>query len=476
MSLVQTGKRIAIPIVRRLLDAANIEPAVVKALVRKPPIVHGGPRARRFPWPRRRHFDKRERQAVLQLMDREIKRGGAIVYNGTETKAYCEAFAKYLGGGFAHAVNSGTNAIYVALKALDLEPGSEVIVPPITDPGGTMPVVMMNCIPIPADSDYGSLNTSAEQIKLVLSERTSAIIVTHIAGHPVDMDPILELAAERGIPVVEDCAQAHGALYKGQMVGTLGTISAFSTMFGKQHSTGAQGGVVFTRDTMLFARVRQIADRGKPYGAIGNPTNLVASLNFNQDEISMAIGRVQLEKLPAAIRGRREFVSLVNEGLQPVDGITLLSDPPECASSYWFLMLQFDPAKLTCNSQEFAVALLEEGIEGVAAGYPFYPTDQPWYRDAVVFGTSGLPWSLLPGQPKPRHFELPNAHQANQNIVRVDVHESLGANEARDLVTAIKKVAQYYKAPVPVPAREIQPEQIRNLQESGVASYAPAAK
>lgn len=476
MSIVNTFKRLAITTIRKGLNVANIEPAYVKALVRQPPLVHGGPRARRFPWPRRRHFDKRERQVVLQLMDREIRRGGAIVYNGTETKAYCEAFASYLGGGYAHAVNSGTNAIYVALKALDLEPGSEVIVPPITDPGGTMPVVMMNCIPIPADADYGSLNTSAEQIKLVLTERTSAIIVTHIAGHPVDLDPILALAAERGIPVVEDCAQAHGALYKGRMVGTFGAISAFSTMFGKQHSTGAQGGVVFTNDTLLFARVRQIADRGKPYGALGNPTNLVASLNFNQDEISMAIGRVQLEKLPGAIRARREFVSLVRQGVQEIEGITLLSDPPECASSYWFLMLRFDPAKLSCNSQEFAVALMEEGIEGVAAGYPFYPTDQPWYRDAVVFGTSGLPWSLLPGQPKPRHFELPNAHQSNQTIVRVDVHESLGANEARDLVTAIRKITQYYQVPIPAPVRGVQPEQVRNLQESGAASYARATK
>lgn len=476
MSIVQTGKRIAVPIVRRLLDVMNIEPAVVKAYLRKPPIVHGGPRARRFPWPRRRHFDKREREAVLKLMDREIKRGGAIVYNGAETKAYCEAFANYLGGGFAHAVNSGTNAIYVALKALDLEPGSEVIVPPITDAGGTMPVVMMNCIPIPADAEPGSLNTSAAQIKQVLSERTAAIIVTHIAGHPVDMDPILELAAERGIPIVEDCAQSHGALYKGRMVGTLGAIAAFSTMFGKQHSTGAQGGVVFTRDTLLFARVRQIADRGKPAGAIGNPTNLVASLNFNQDEISMAIGCVQLAKLPGAIRIRREFVSLVQEGLREVAGITLLGDPPECASSYWFLMLRFDPAMLTCNSMQFTVALQEEGIEGVSAGYPFYPTDQPWYRDAVVFGTSGLPWSLLPGQPKPQHFELPNAHQANQHIVRVDVHESLGADEARDLVTAIKKVVQFYQAPAVAPVREVQPEPVRTLQESSAASYARATK
>ena len=431
---------------------ANIEPALVKALVRKPPVVHGGPRARRMPWPRRRHIDRRERRAVLRVIDREIGRGGAIVYGGEEEKAYCDAFAKYLGGGYAKAVNSGTNALYVALRALDLEPGSEIVVPAITDPGGTMPVALLNCIPIPADSDRGFLNTSAEQIKKVLTDRTSAIVVAHIAGHPVDMDPILQLAAERRIPVLEDCAQSHGSVYKGRMVGSLGTISAFSTMFGKQHCTGAQGGVVFTKDTLLFARARQIADRGKPHGALGNPANLVASLNFNQDEISMAIGRVQLEKLPLAIRARRTFASLVETGLQGVDGVTFVGDKPGLAGSYWFLMIRLDPSKIVCDSQQFATALLEEGIDGVYAGYPFFPTDQPWHRDAVVFGKSGLPWSALTGHPRPMHFELPNAHQATREIVRVDVHESLGDGEARDLVTAVKKLAQYFRAASRPPA------------------------
>jgi len=445
MSVVRI-KSLLISVARWFLDRVNIEPALIKAMIGKPPEVHGGPRARRWPWPRRCHFDKREKRAVVRLLNREISKGGAVIYGGPETKAYCRAFADYLGGGYAAAVNSGTNAIYVALRALDLEPGSEIVVPAITDPGGTMPVAMLNCIPIPADSDRESINTSAEQIKKVLSDRTSAIVVAHISGQPVDMDPVLKLAAERRIPVVEDCAQAHGSIYKGRMAGSLGTISAFSTMFGKQHCTGAQGGVVFTKDTLLFARVRQIADRGKPYGALGNPGNLVASLNFNQDEISMAIGRVQLEKLPGAIRARRTFASLVETGLQAVDGVSLIGDAPGSLGSYWFLMIRLDTSKLGCDSEEFATALMEEGIDGVSAGYPFFPTDQPWHRDAVMLGKSGLPWSALAGQPKPRQFEVPNAHHANRQIVRVDVHESLGDGEARDLVTAVKKLAQFFRA------------------------------
>jgi perosamine synthetase len=440
--MIAQSKMMAAGVAKKMLGAANIEPAFVKALIKTPPPVHGGPKARRFPWPARRHFGPLERAAVLRLMNEEIRRGGAIIYNGPEKAAYCAAFADYLGGGFVETVNSGTNAVYVALRALDPEPGTEVIVPPITDPGGTMPAVMMNCIPVPADSAPGSLNTSAEEIAKVITDRTSAIVIAHVSGQPLDMDPILELAASRGIPVLEDCAQAHGATYNGRKVGTLGDIAAFSTMFGKHHSTGAQGGAVFTRDTLLFARVRQIADRGKPYGAVSLAGNAVASLNFNQDEISLAIGRVQLQRLPEFLQKRRAFVAAVAAGMKDVRGVELVGPPDGGEGAYWFMLFRIDPELLSCTSGQFGAALGAEGIEGVYGGYPFFPTDQAWHRDGIVYGASGLPWSLT--QQQPRHYELANAHAANARMVRVDVHERLGEAEARHLVTALGKIARHY--------------------------------
>jgi perosamine synthetase len=454
-SLFSSLRSFAFDIARRTLGLVNVEPVLVKAMVRNPPPVHGGPRVRRWPWPRRRHFDKRERRAAMEVLDREIRRGGAVVYGGVEEKAYCEAFADYLGGGYAKAVNSGTTALYVALRTLELEPGTEIVVPPMTDPGGTMPVALLGCVPVPADADRGSINTSAREIKKVLTDRTSAIIVAHISGQPVDMDPVLELASKRQIPVVEDCAQAHGALYKERMVGSLGAISAFSTMYAKHHATGAQGGVVFTKDPLLFERAKQVADRGKPHGARGTPGNLMASLNFNQDEISMAIGRVQLAKLPGVITARRTFASLVETGLKEVDGVSLIADPPGCSGSYLFLMIRFNTSKLGCDCQGFARALLEEGIGDVFAGYPIFPTDQPWYQNAVVFGNSGLPWSALPGHSRPKHFELANARHLNQEMVRVEIHESLGPSEAKDLVTAIKKIARFYTPYYTAPPNQV---------------------
>jgi dTDP-4-amino-4,6-dideoxygalactose transaminase len=429
-------------IVKWGLSLVGIDPLAVRALVRKPAPVNGGPPVRRKPWPKRRHYDGRERRAAMRILTKEIRTGGAIAYGGPEEEAYCAAFAKFLGGGYADAVNSGSNAVYIALRALGIEPGSEIVVSPVTDPGGMMPVVMNLCIPVPADSDSGSILTSAGQIRKVMSDRTAAIVVSHIGGHAVDMDPILAVAAERGIPVVEDCAQAQGTIYKGRMAGSLGTISAFSTMFTKQHSTGGQGGLVFTKDPILYAKAKQIADRGKYFDATGAMFNVVSSLNFNQDELSMALGQVQLEKLPGAIKHRRAFASRVEAGLRDVEGVELIGDAPYCESSYWFLMVRLDPAVIGVTSQVFAPALAKEGIEGVNAGYSVYPTDQLWHCNAAVFGNSGLPWSLV--QQRPRHYELPNAHQANARMVRIDVHESLGSREARDLIAAINKIARYH--------------------------------
>lgn len=434
-------KSVAKGVVKAGLELAQIQPATVRALVRKPGPVNGGPKTRRWPWPRRRLFDARERAAAMRVINREIRVGGAIHYGGAEEQAYCQEFARFLGGGFADGVNSGSNAVYIALKALNLPVGGEVVVPPVTDPGGMMPVALNMLIPIPCDSAPGSIMPTVKEIEAVMTDRTCAIVVAHMAGHAVDMDPILALAKARGIPVIEDCAQAHGTLYKGRMVGTLGTISAFSTMFGKHHATGGQGGVVFSRDPLLMGTVRSVADRGKALGIPTYPGNQIASLNFNQDELSMAIGRAQLAKLPESLRRRRAFAKQIGEGLRAEDGVTLIPSVAGSESAWWYLMVGLDLARLKVDSHGFAEALQLEGIDGVYPGYAVYPSDMPWHRQGNVFGSSHLPWAL--NQTRPQAYALPNARAANKAMVRIEIHDALTPKDGRDLIAAITKVARY---------------------------------
>ena len=250
--------------------------------------VNGGPRLRAAPFPARGLVGWEEKAAVAAVFDRSIAEGSVPGYNGAEEEAYCQEFSAYMGGGFTDAVNSGTSAVYVALKTLNLEPFSEVIVGAVTDPGGMMPIPLLNMIPMIADTQPGSFNTGPEQVEALISPRTSAILVPHIAGEPADMEGILQVANRHSLPVIEDCAQAHGARLNGRMLGTFGSIAAFSTMFGKHHCSGGQGGLLFTRDEQLYQSCRRASDRGKPFFLPQGATNASASLNFNLSDLAAA--------------------------------------------------------------------------------------------------------------------------------------------------------------------------------------------
>lgn len=433
------------PLAKKFYETTGIDPREVAKLVTPTPFVNGGKITRRKKWPRRKLFNRRELAAVKRLFRREFRVGGAIAYEGREEQAYCRKFVRFMGGGYADAVNSGTAAVYVALRALDLEPFTEVILSPITDPGGYMPVVLANCIPVPADSVPGSYNVGAAQIEARLTDKTSAIVVTHVAGYPVDMDPILELARSRGIPVMEDCAQAHGAKYKGRLVGTLGEIAAFSTMFGKHHATGGQGGVVYTANRDHYCRAKQVADRGKPVGVSGTPSNLVASLNLNQDEIACAIGRVQLDKMPGNIRKRRGFVLALGQACRELVAVEPVLDPPGCEAVYWFMLFKLHADKLKCDKATFVAALKAEGIAAAREHYYYVPCESPWYTDAVVFGASGFPWQCERyGRQRPRQYDLPNVRATDAAHFNLTIHENLGQREISDFVAACKKLERLF--------------------------------
>jgi dTDP-4-amino-4,6-dideoxygalactose transaminase len=406
--------------------------------------VDGGPKTREKPWPTRHLFGKEEKQAAVDLFDKSIASGNAFGYNGPEEDAYCAEFAQALGGGYADAVNSGTSAVYVALRSLDLEPFTEVIVPPISDPGGFMPVPLMNCIPIPADSVPGSYNTSAEQIAARITPRTSAILIAHIAGIPVEMDAVMELAKSKGIRVVEDCAQAHGATYHGKPVGTFGTVAAFSTMFGKHHATGGQGGVVFSRDEQVYWSARRAADRGKPFGIEGETGNVLASINLNSNDLNAAIGRAQLKKLPKIVADRRAFAAAVAKGCESTRSAKVITGPADSAASYWFLLFQFNAGAVKVTKDQFTKALEAEGIP-IRSSYLHTLTSAPWYKSRRVFGTSQLPWS------SPQYkgdanadYPLPNILATDAGCFNLFMHESCGEQEAADVVRAIKKVEKAY--------------------------------
>ncbi len=398
--------------------------------------INGGKAIRTEPFPPRKLFGQEEKDVVMSLFDEAMEKGHHVMgYNGPQEEAYCKEFADFLGGGFADGVNSGTNAVYVALKALEPAPGSEVIVPAISDPGGVMPAAICGCIPVPADTCEDYYTIGAEQIEAKITDKTSAIIVAHIAGIPADMDPIMELANARGIPVVEDCAQIHGAKYKGRRVGTLGTISSFSLMFGKHHATGGQGGMVFTQDEELYWKVRRYADRGKPFGIEDAPNgNVVPAINCNMDELHAAIGRVQLGKLPDITDRRRTIAKSIAESCrQELKSVRLKEEPADCEGVYWFLVFKYDPSLLTVSKEDFVKAVEAEGLP-VCPTYKHVPVRMEWmgkYMQQNGWAMDG-------------RYELANVDAVDDMYFNCGLHEDYTQAEADDIVAALKKVEAAY--------------------------------
>ncbi len=399
--------------------------------------INGGTPVRTAEWTARRVHNEEERDVVVALMDESVRTGSPFTYGGKEEAAYCEEFAAFQGGGYADAVNSGSNAIFVALRALQLDGGSEVIVSPVSDPGGVMPVPLAGLVPVPADSAPGSFNIGAEQIRQRITPRTRAVIVTHIAGIAADMDAILTVAREHNLRVIEDCAQAHGALYKGTKVGNFGDVGCFSTMYGKHHVTGGQGGLTFSRSEEMYNRLRRHADRGKTFNIPGAVTD-VAALNCNSDELHCALGRVQLRKLPAMLERRRQIARRIAAEC----GDLRCAQPVDCKpengseSAHWFLFFNFNAAACSVDKLQFVEALAAEGLP-FAAHYNFPTFRSEWFKNQSAFGSSHFPWTA----DSPREYPMPHIEACMAAFFKLSgFHESLTDADTDDIVAGLKKV------------------------------------
>lgn len=406
--------------------------------------IDGGTVVRSKPMPSRGLIGPEEKVAAIGIFDEAIASGNAFGYNGTYEQQYEKDFVEFMGGGFADGVNSGTNAVFVALGGLRLEPFSEVIVPPITDPGGIMPVVFVGCVPVVADSDPRSYNICVETIEPLITERTKAVIVAHIAGEPADMDPIMALAKKHGLYVIEDCAQSHGAKYKGRLVGTIGDIAAFSTMFGKHHCTGGQGGVVYTQNEKLHWQARRFADRGKPFN-IDSASNVIAGLNCNLNELSAAIGSVQIKKLPSIIRRRREFGEAIKAGLADCKVVSMGWQCSDSEPVYWFMRLKLDRSKISVDKEMFCKAIEAEGISNLIPSYRHIPCEAEWFKNKEVFGNSGFPWSCsdYKGDRNPS-IKIDNVIKVVEDHFNLFINENYGPKELEDILAVIRKVEKAY--------------------------------
>ncbi len=367
------------------------------------------------PWP---VFADDEVEAAAAVL-----RSGRVNYwTGTECRAFEREYAAHCGTAYAVAVANGTLALELALIGLGIGPGDEVVVPSRTFIATASAAVMRGAVPVVADIDPDSQNVTAETIAAVLTPRTRAIIVVHLAGWPCEMDPILDLARARGLKVIEDCAQAHGARYRGRPVGGLGDVGCFSFCQDKIITTGGEGGMLVTDDERVWRRAWEFKDHGKSYAAVYEREHPAGfrwlhdsfGTNWRMTEVQAAIGRLQLRKLPDWLDQRRRNADILRRQLADVPVLRIPEPPAHLDHAYYRLQAFVRPDRLRPGWTRDGI-LERLTAEGVPC---FTGSCSEIYREQA-FAASGL-------GPSER---LPIARESSDTSLAFLVHPSLGTSD-----------------------------------------------
>ena len=391
--------------------------------------LEGGPPAIARPLPTWPAFGEEEIAAAAAVL-----RSGRINYwTGDQTRHFEEEFARTVGCRYAVALSNGTVALEAALAALGVGPGDDVIVTSRSFVASASCVLLRGARPIFADVDRDSQNITAETIAAVLTPRTRAVIAVHLAGRPCEMDPIGELCRRHGLAVIEDCAQAHGARYRGRPVGSLGTIAAFSFCQDKILTTAGEGGMVTTDDAELFRRVWTFKDHGKNHETMQRPADGSRfrwvhddlGTNARMTEFQAAVGRVVLRKLDAWVDRRRRNAEILIEELAAIPCLRVPIPPQHVRHAYYKFYLFVRPELLRPGwSRDRILAALQ--AENVPCGTGVCPEIylEKVFRDR----------DLGPAE------RLPVARELGETSLMLPVHPTLGEEDVRAMARAVRKV------------------------------------
>lgn len=317
------------------------------------------------PWP---SFTSEEADALQAvLLSNKVN-----YWTGQEGREFEKEFAAWADCNHAIALSNGTQALDLALKGLGIGPGDEVIVTPRTFLASASSIVTAGAVPVFADVDRDSQNITAETIAAVLSQRTRAIICVHLAGWPCDMDPIMALAAKHGLVVIEDCAQAHGARYKGRSVGSIGHVGAWSFCQDKIMTTGGEGGMVTTNDRELWSRMWSYKDHGKSWEAVYEREHPPGfrwlhesfGTNWRMTELQAVIGRIQLRRMADWTAARTRNAERIWNTCRAFDVVRVPASPADCVHAHYKCYVQVVPERLAASwtRDRIIEAIVAEGV------------------------------------------------------------------------------------------------------------------
>lgn len=344
----------------------------------------------------------------------DVLKSGMLAH-GKEVEAFEKEFAQYLGAKHGIAVVNGTAALDVALKALKIKPGDEVITTPFTFMASSNVILFQGAKPVFADIDEKTFNLDPNEVLEKINDKTKAIIVVHLYGQPADMKAFKEIAGDYNLYLVEDCAQAHGAEFEGQKVGTFGDIAAFSFYPTKNMTTG-EGGMVVTNNDELAERAKLIRSHGQTKKYLQEDLGY----NLRMTNIAAAIGRVQLKKLDEWNNKRIENAKLLTEGISKIKGLTPPYVDPRVKHVFHQYVIRVED-DFPLGRDELMERLREKGI-GTAVHYPIPVHHQPFYQKL------GYPRDICP-----------NAIEASKRVLSLPVHPAVMREDVEYIIQTLRE-------------------------------------
>jgi dTDP-4-amino-4,6-dideoxygalactose transaminase len=397
--------------------------------------IDGGPPVRTQPFPAWPAFTAEE----IDLVASVLRSGKVNYWTGDEGRRFEQEFAAYSGTKHAVTVANGTLALESALYAFGVGPGDDVVTPCRTFIASASCIVACGARAIMADIDRDSQVITADTLRQAITPRTKAVIAVHLAGWPCDLDPILDVATEYNLVVIEDCAQAHGARYKGHPIGSMGHIGAFSFCQDKIMTTGGEGGMMITNDTEPWNRVWSYRDHGKSYESLFLREGQYPpgyrwvydsiGTNWRLTEMQSALGRVALRHLDVSVEQRRQHAARLNEAFAAIPALRVTRPPDHVRHSYYKYYFFVRPEVLRSGWHRDRIM---SAIE--AEGVPCYAGScSEIYLEKAFDGI----------RPPSR---LPVAKELGETSLMLLVHPTLSDADIGDTIMAVRKVMKHASA------------------------------
>jgi perosamine synthetase len=408
--------------------------------------INGGPKVKTTPFGRGKRFGDEE----LQQLKEALEQNSLFYWGRKKVNAFTAKFAQMYGREHCVATSSGTAAIHVALGAVGVGPGDEVITSPITDMGSVIGILYQNAIPIFADLDPHTYNMDPKSIESKITDRTKVILVVHLCGNPADMDPIMELAAKYKLRVIEDCAQSYLCTYKGRLAGTIGDIGCFSVNDFKHISAG-DGGMCLVNDPDLFRKTQMFAD--KNYDRLSSDPSALREVqflapNYRMTELQGAVALAQLDRLEWICARRTKYGNAITEGITGLPGIAPHRVDPGNTCTFWFYMFRIDEAAAGVSRADFCKALSAEGIPNSAGYIPACVYEYDLFKNKNAYPGTDCPFGCkyYGRDIEYRTGMCPVAEDILKTAVRVNINEFFTDDDIGDIIKAIRKVSDHFSA------------------------------